>query len=112
MLDPPLAATEPFTHSPGFGGLCAVIAAVVTGLAAVTALRQKARDDRRKGWWARFTWVVERSPELSFPLLFSMLDQLTIAARSLDDEVLLAFVEEYSADAYAAVPDEDTADVP
>jgi hypothetical protein len=110
MVDPPLA--EPFTHSPGFGGLCAVIAAVLTLAGAAVALRQKALDDRRKGWWARFTWVVDQTPQLSTPLLFELLDQLVIGARSVHDEVLLAFAEEYSADAYEAVSAEEDVDVP
>lgn len=97
---------EPFTHTAGFGGLCAVIAALITVVGVAITLVQRSRVTRRDNWWARFVWVVDHSSrDLGGPLTISMLDQLTTTARQLSDADLIAFAERYTRHVYAQLPD-------
>ena len=93
---------EPFTHTAGFGGLMAVVAALIAASGVVVTVIQRARTDRRDAWWARFAWVVDHSAtDLGGPLTISMLDQLTATARRLHDDDLIAFAERYTRHVYA-----------
>jgi len=80
---------DPFTHTAGFGGLCAVIAAVITAAGVAVTLLVRSRVARRDAWWARSV---------------SMLDQLTTTARQLRDPDLIAFAERYTRHVYAELP--------
>jgi hypothetical protein len=99
----PLA--DPFTHTAGFGGLMAVVAAVIAAAGVLITVGQRAHAGRKDQWWARFTWVVDHSAEdLGITLTASMLDQLTATARRLHDEDLIAFAERYTRHVYAELP--------
>ena len=93
---------DPFTHTAGFGGLMAVVAALIAASGVLVTVIQRARSDRRDAWWARFAWVVDHSAtDLGGPLTVSMLDQLTATARQLRDDDLIAFAERYTRHVYA-----------
>lgn len=95
----PLA--EPFTHSPGFGGLCAVVAAVFAATAAILTVNQRTRADNRSAWWDRFTWIVDRiGTDLTGPLAIEMLSQMESAARKLHDDRLVEFIQTYTQHVY------------
>ncbi len=91
---------DPFTHSPGFGGLGVVVAAIIAAGGVAVTITQRGREARRSEWWQRFTWLIDHTAELSVPLLFTLLDQLSISAKRLHDVDLIAFAQEYTADAY------------
>lgn len=98
---------EPFTHSPGFGGLMAVVAAIIaSGGVAITVI-QRGRTARRDEWWSRFVWLLDRSADLGSALTTSMLDQLTTSARKLRDDDLLAFAERCTENAYIGASSAD-----
>jgi len=96
---------DPFTHTAGFGGLCAVIAAVITAAGVAVTLLVRSQVARRDAWWTRFVWVVDHSgSDLGGPLTVSRLDQLTTTARQLRDPDLIAFAERYTRHVYAELP--------
>lgn len=105
MSAAPVVLSDPFTHTAGFGGLMAVVAALIAASGVLVTVVQRARADRRDAWWARFAWVVDHSAtDLGGPLTISMLDQLTATARQLRDDDLIAFAERYTRHVYAELP--------
>lgn len=106
MKIPPAVLAEPFTHTAGFGGLCAVIAAVIATSGVILTVMQRNRAGRKDQWWVRFTWVVDHTAGvLGITLTASMLDQLTTTARQVHDPDLIAFAERYTRHVYAELPD-------
>ena len=93
MTRPTAVLVDPFTHTAGFGGLCAVIAAVVATTGVLITVIQRNRTDRKEQWWGRFVWVVDHSAtDLGGTLTASMLNQLTTTVRQLKNDDLLAIV--------------------
>lgn len=105
---------EPFTHTSGFGGLCAVIAALLATTAAIITVNQRSRADNRSAWWDRFVWVVDRiGTDLTGPLAIEMLSQMETAAKKLHDDRLVEFIQTYTLHVYqdnAADPSPDDGD--
>lgn len=102
MSSPTATLADPFTHTAGFGGLCAVIAALIATTGVLITVIQRHRTDRKEQWWGRFIWVVGHSAtDLGITLTASMLDQLTTTARRLNDDDLLALAERYTRHVYA-----------
>jgi len=92
---------DPFTHTAGFGGLCAVIAALIATTGVLITVIQRNRTDRKDQWWARFVWLVDHSAaDLGKTLTASMLDQLTNTARQLNDADLVGLAERYTRHVY------------
>ena len=102
MTPPTAVLADPFTHTAGFGGLCAMIAALIATTGVLITVIQRNRTDRKEQWWGRFVWVVDHSAtDLGVTLTASMLDQLTTTARQLKDDDLLALAERYTRHIYA-----------
>lgn len=99
---PATSLADPFTHTAGFGGLCAVIAALIAAAGVLMTVVQRNRTDRKEQWWGRFVWVVDHSAtDLGITLTASMLDQLTDTARNLNDADLVGLAERYTRHVYA-----------
>ncbi len=47
MSSPTAALADPFTHTAGFGGLCAVIAALIATTGVLITVIQRNRTDRK-----------------------------------------------------------------
>jgi hypothetical protein len=94
---------EPFTHSSGFGGLCAVIAALVAAAGIARTVRQRERSERRDQWWQRFAWLNDHTSRINNHLALRLLDQLTASARALRDDDLVAFAQERAREVYGEV---------
>lgn len=90
-----------FVESAGFGGLCAVIAAIVAYLAARRSTRERRRHDDLQQWWDRFTWTVENVPP-DDELLYRLLARLSDAANRLRDPALVDYMEEFTLDRASA----------
>ena len=102
MTAPIAVLADPLTHTAGFGGLCAVIAALIATTGVLITVIQRNRTDRKEQGWGRFVWVVDHSAaDLGVTLTASMLDQLTTTARQLNDDDLLALAERYTRHIYA-----------
>ena len=102
MSMPATSLADPFTHTAGFGGLCAVIAALIATTGVVMTVIQRNRTERKDQWWRRFVWVVDHSgTDLGKTLTAGLLDQLTNTARQLNDADLVALAERYTRHVYA-----------
>jgi hypothetical protein len=86
-----------FVESAGFGGICAVLAAIVAYLAARRSTKERRRHDDLQHWWDRFTWTVENVPP-DDELLYRLLIRLTDAASALQDPTLVDYMEEFTLD--------------
>jgi hypothetical protein len=112
--------TEPFTHTAGFGGVCALGAACIAFAAAWITIRQrraadaaalaesqaKRADERRNSeierCWDRFAWLIENRTILGPVLVLSLLEKLTDAAIRLAEPDLIAFTRELTLQFFAA----------
>jgi hypothetical protein len=104
-----------FFLSPGFGGLCAVLAAVIAYGAATLATRQKTRNDAQQRRqddiarvWDRFVWVMEHREEFNPVLTADLLDQLIGSGERLADEDLVALGQRISQELFRDGQDSPT----
>lgn len=102
MSLPVSTLADPFTHTAGFGGLCAVVAALIATIGVLITVIQPNRAERKDQWWRRFVWVVDHSAtDLGKTLTASTLDQLTNSSRQLNDVDLVGLAERYTRHVYA-----------
>ncbi len=101
----PYPATEPFTHTAGFGGMCALIAAVIAFLAASVNAWVTRRNNKIKEWWDRYTWTLDRADTLGAVTTYQLLAQLTTTAAKLKDQDLIAYARQSTVELYNAMLD-------
>lgn len=101
MLSP--VASDPFTHTAGFGGLCAVIAACIAFAAASVNAWVTRRNNKIKEWWDRYTWTLDRAETLGAWPTYELLSQLTETAAKLGDKDLIAFARRSTVELLRAV---------
>ena len=108
-----------FLYSPGFGGACAVLAAVVAFVAAGLSTRQRRRaddaelaesarqrDDLRRAQaiqqcWDRYVWVVDHANEVGIRLTTGLLSRITDTAAELGDHDLVEFSRQFALELFA-----------
>ncbi len=105
---------EPFTHTAGFGGLCALASALIAFSAAWLTLRQRQRadssalaeaqarrlEDRRNSeierCWNRFTWILDKRESLADTIVLFLLERQTEISAQLDERELMGFAHEFT----------------
>ena len=113
-----------FLYSPGFGGACAVLAAVIAFIAAVLSTRQRRRADeaalaeaarqredvRRaeaiQQCWDRYVWVVDHANEIGVRLTTGLLSRITDTAAALGDRDLVEFSRQFTLELLVATAGE------
>ena len=103
-----------FLYSPGFGGACALLAAVIAFIAASLSTRQRRRADeaalaeaarqreevRRSDQiqlcWDRYVWVVDHANEIGLRLTAGLLSRITDTAAELGDRDLVEFSRQFT----------------
>ena len=103
-----------FLYSPGFGGACALLAAVIAFIAASLSTRQRRRADeaalaeaarqreevRRSDQiqlcWDRYVWVVDHANEIGLRLTAGLLGRITDTAAELGDRDLVEFSRQFT----------------
>ncbi len=97
---------EPFTHTSGFGGLCAVIAALLALVGVAITVWTSRRNSRIAQWWERYTWTLANADDLGARSTYGLLEQLTRTAIGLGDADLIAYARQSTTDLYFALQDE------
>jgi hypothetical protein len=123
-LDEGIAGTVDFFYSPGFGGACALLAAVIAFIAAGLSTRQRRRADeaalaeaarlreevRRseeiQRCWDRYVWVVDHANEIGVRLTAGLLSRITDTAAALGDRDLVEFSRQFTVELFAATTGE------
>lgn len=113
-----------FLYSPGFGGACALLAAVIAFVAAGLSTRQRRRADeaalaeaarqreevRRaeqiQQTWDRYVWVVDHANEIGVRLTAGLLSRITDTAATLGDRDLVEFSRQFTLELLAATTGE------
>lgn len=111
---------DAFTHTAGFGGLCAVAAAIIAFAAAALSTHQRRQADtanlretqRRRELeahdhdvqrcWDRYVWLIDQADNIGIDLVISLLARLTESAEKLGEPDLVAFTREFTLDLFAA----------
>ena len=119
-----------FLYSPGFGGACAVLAAVIAFTGAALSTRQRRRSDeaalaeaarqrneaRRaeavQQCWDRYVWVVDHADEIGVRLTTGLLGRITDTAAALGDRDLVEFSRQFTMELFAATSQEPPPTVP
>lgn len=113
-----------FLYSPGFGGACALLAAVIAFIAAGISTRQRRRADEAalaeaarqreelhrseaiQRCWDRYVWVVDHANEIGVRLTAGLLSRITDTAAALDDRDLVEFSRQFTFELFAATTGE------
>ena len=105
-----------FFNSAGFGGVCALAAALIAFAAAQLSTRQRQRTDRAtlagasaaradqrreeeiQRCWDRYVWLVDHIDEVGIPLAAGLLARITDTAVRLGDRDLVEFSRQLAAE--------------
>ena len=103
-----------FLYSPGFGGACALLAAIIAFVAAGLSTRQRRRadeaslaeaarqrEDLRRSeaiqrCWDRYVWVVDHANDIGLRLTTGLLSRITDTAVGLGDLDLVEFSRQFT----------------
>lgn len=113
-----------FFTSTGFGGVCALAAALIAFAAAQLSTRQRRQtdqatlagaavaqaDQRREEeiqrCWDRYVWLVDHIDEVGLPLAAGLLTRITDTAVRLEDRDLVEFSRQLAAELLQTVADQ------
>lgn len=116
--------TTNFFLSAGFGGVCALLAAVIAFLAASLSTRQRRiadtatiaetalrREEERRAeaiqqCWDRYVWVIDHTDQIGVRLTIGLLNRIADTADQLGDLELVEFSRQFALELFAAVRDE------
>ena len=119
-----------FLYSPGFGGACAVLAAVIAFSGAALSTRQRRRADDAalaeaarqrevargaeaiQRCWDRYVWVVDHANEIGVRLTTGLLGRITDTADALGDRDLVEFSRQFTLELFTATAGEQPATDP
>jgi hypothetical protein len=114
-----------FLYSPGFGGACALLAAIIAFAAAGISTRQRRRADeaalaeaarqREEGrrtdaiahCWDRYVWVVDHANQIGVRLTVGLLNRITDTAAGLGDRDLVEFSRQFALELFSATGDDE-----